>query len=70
MAGQFQNAFPELVMLSTYSIEDSKDLKDGCHEVLADVKKGSSKRKYRFLLARKDVGRKKGALMTRTLTVL
>ena len=57
-------------MLSSYSIEDGKDLEGGCHEVFANVKKGSNERKYRFVLARKDVGRKKGALMTRTLTAL
>jgi hypothetical protein len=68
--GQFQNAFPELVMLSSYSISRVEEKEGGRYEVLADVKKGDKGLRLKFVLVRKDVGRKKGALMTRSVSAV
>jgi len=70
LAGQFQNAFPELVMLSSYSISRVEEKEGGRYEVLADVKKGDKGLRLKFVLVRKDVGRKKGALMTRSVSAV
>lgn len=69
-AGQFQNAFPDLVNLSTYTLGNANEKDGGCFEVVADVKKGGKEQKLRFVLARKDIGRKKGALMTKSLSLI
>ncbi len=67
-AGQFQNELPELVNLHSYSIEGSKYEED-VHKVLVDVVSGLdlSPAQFVFVLAEKDIGTKKGALMTRCL---
>jgi hypothetical protein len=55
-------------MLTDYTIGDVEEKEGGCYEVVADVTKGLKKLRLKFVLARKDIGRKKGALMTRSLT--
>lgn len=66
--GQFQNELPELVNLHSYSIEGSKYEED-VHKVLVDVVSGLdlSHAQFVFVLAEKDIGTRKGALMTRCL---
>ena len=67
-AGQFQNAYPELMNLGSYAIEGTK-FEEDVHKVLVKVTSGvdSSESRFVFILAVKDVGTKKGALMTRCL---
>ena len=67
-AGQFQNAYPELMNLYSYAIEGSK-FEEDVHKVLVTVTSGvdRSESQFVFILAEKDVGTKKGALMTRCL---
>lgn len=67
-AGQFQNAYPELMNLHSYAIEGSK-FEEDVHKVLVKVTSGvdKSEAQFVFVLAEKDVGTKKGALMTRCL---
>ena len=70
IAGQFQNEFPELVGLTDYSIDSVQEGPNRSITVEVLVSKGSQEVTLRFLLLRKDVGRKKGALMTKSLTRL
>lgn len=67
-AGQFQNAYPELVNLHSYDIEGSK-YEEEVHKVLVNVISGLEHKhaQFVFILAKKEVGTKKGALMTRCL---
>lgn len=69
-AGQFQNSFPELFDMVDYSITDTKEA-GGVHTVIAEVQTSKSKDKqpvrFRFELAQKDIGKKKGSLMTKQL---
>ena len=67
-AGQFQNAYPELVSLHSYQIEGSK-YEQEVHKVLVSVVSGLEQKhaQFVFILAIKEVGTKKGALMTRCL---
>lgn len=67
-AGQFQNAYPELMNLQSYVIEGTK-FEEDVHKVLVKVTSGvgGSESRFVFILAVKDVGTKKGALMTRCL---
>ena len=67
-AGQFQNAYPELVNLHSYNIEGSK-YEEEVHKVLVNVISGLEQKhaQFVFILAKKEVGTKKGALMTRCL---
>lgn len=69
-AGQFQNAFPDLVSLQDYQIKSVEDLENGQYRVTVEAICGAKTVALQFLLARKDIGRKKGALMTRQLLVL
>jgi len=55
-------------MLTDYSISTVEEKEGGCFEVVADVTKGGKNLRLKFVLARKDIGRKKGALMTRSLS--
>ncbi|KAL3161246.1 hypothetical protein ABBQ38_009610 [Trebouxia sp. C0009 RCD-2024] len=66
--GQFQNAYPELMNLQSYVIEGTK-FEEDVHKVLVKVTSGvgGSESRFVFILAVKDVGTKKGALMTRCL---
>jgi len=57
-------------MLSSYSISRVEEKEGGRYEVLADVKKGDKGLRLKFVLVRKDVGRKKGALMTRSVSAV
>ena len=66
--GHFQNVYPELLNASSYSISDVQQEADGCQAVQVEVKSGDAVSDFRFLLAEKAVGKKKGSLMTRTLT--
>lgn len=69
IAGNFQNAYPELVNLNSYSIQGSKQ-EEGVHKVLVEVTSQHQKEKkshFVFILAEKEIGAKKGALMTRCL---
>ena len=67
--GNFQNAYPELVNLKSYSIKGSKH-EEGVHKVLVEVT-GQNQRgpnsQFVFVLAEKGIGAKIGALMTRCL---
>ena len=67
-AGQFQNAYPELMNLNSYAIEGSRYEED-VHKVLVTVESGvdKSESQFVFVLAVKDIGTKKGSLMTRCL---
>lgn len=69
-AGQFQNAFPELVGLTDYTIEGTEQQPGDSYHVDVAVTKGGKATGFRFLLVRKDIGRKKGSLMTGRLTRL
>ncbi len=68
ITGQFQNTYPELVNLKSYSIEGSKYEED-VHKVLVNVTSGlnKSQSQFVFILAEKDIGTHKGSLMTRCL---
>lgn len=66
-AGQFQNAFPELVGLTGYAIDSIQETGPDTFSVAVTVTRHSAEARLRFLLVRKDVGRKKGALMTKSL---
>ena len=67
-AGQFQNVYPELMNLRSYVIEGTKSEED-LHKVLVKVTSGvdRSESHFVFILAVKNVGTRKGALMTRCL---
>lgn len=67
-AGQFQNAYPELMNCYSYAIEGAK-FEEDVHKVLVKVTSGvdKSESQFVFILAEKNIGTKKGALMTRCL---
>lgn len=67
LAGQFQNAFPELVGLTNYHIKDIEETSSNSYSVVVEVERQADKAEVKFLLVRKDIGRKKGALMTKSL---
>ena len=69
MAGQFQNAFPMLVGLEDYSIE-SIATEESTAEVIVNVSSKSHQHKLCFKMVEKDIGRKKGAFMTKSLVLL
>ena len=66
-SGQFQNAFPELVGLSKYSIQEVEETSSDSYSVVVEVERREKKVSVKFVLVRKDIGRKKGALMTKSL---
>ena len=66
-AGQFQNEFSDLQNISSYEIQSVEEGSDGTHTVIVETECAGKSIGLKFILARKDIGRKKGALMTRQL---
>lgn len=56
--------------LDEYTVESIQQSVEDSAEVAVHVTKRGSKARYSFLLVRKDIGRKKGALMTKSLKAL
>ena len=66
-AGQFQNEFSDLQNLTSYKIQSVEEGSDGTNTVRVDAECSGKNIGLKFILARKDTGRKKGAFMTRQL---
>ncbi|KAK9836013.1 hypothetical protein WJX81_006331 [Elliptochloris bilobata] len=69
--GQFQNAYPELMHLSpgSYHIAEAVEAPDGTCSVAVDVSagcggQGTGSARFRFVMARKALGKQRGAWMT------
>ena len=67
MTGQFQNEFSDLLLMQSYQIRSTEEEEGGNFVVSVETKCGSKSVGLKFILARKDIGRKKGSLMTRQL---
>ena len=70
MPGQFQNAFPNFVLSDGFKIGSVEEHTQDAYSVEVEVQKGGSQSKARFSMLRKDIGRKKGALMTKSIQLL
>ena len=68
--GHFQNVYPELLTADSYSIDAAEQEAEDCQSVTVQVSSGETRSTFRFLLVKKTIGKKKGSLMTRTLTRL
>lgn len=69
-AGQFQNAFPLMVGLEEFSLEKVEQRSEDMCDVTIQLRKAGKTCRACFHLVRKDIGRKKGALMTKSISLL